>query len=95
MDFENLDQHKEEFSGFDVVFCCLGTTRSAAGSKVSILSLLFNGYCSFMIQESGCLLTKCAVICQQRPECDQNSFNLSIYVVKLSVILSGASANSG
>ena len=43
MDFENLDQHKEEFSGFDVVFCCLGTTRSAAGSKVSILSLLFNG----------------------------------------------------
>ena len=43
VDFENLDQHKEEFSGFDVVFCCLGTTRSAAGSKVGILSLLFNG----------------------------------------------------
>ena len=43
VDFEKLDQHKEEFSGFDVVFCCLGTTRSAAGSKVSILSLLFDG----------------------------------------------------
>lgn len=35
MDYEKLAELKDEFSGFDVGFCCMGTTRRDAGSAVS------------------------------------------------------------
>ena len=36
VDFEKLKESPEVFSGFDVGFCCVGTTRRVAGSAVSL-----------------------------------------------------------
>eukprot|EP00062_Callorhinchus_milii_P003802 gi/632941472/ref/XP_007885883.1/ PREDICTED: oxidoreductase HTATIP2 isoform X1 [Callorhinchus milii] len=33
VDFEKLDEHASAFQGHDLGFCCLGTTRSKAGSE--------------------------------------------------------------
>ncbi|CAJ0575420.1 unnamed protein product, partial [Mesorhabditis spiculigera] len=33
IDFENLEDHRSDFEGFDVGFCALGTTRGASGAK--------------------------------------------------------------
>uniref|UniRef100_A0A8C6YZN8 Protein HTATIP2 n=1 Tax=Nothoprocta perdicaria TaxID=30464 RepID=A0A8C6YZN8_NOTPE len=32
VDFERLDEHAAAFQGYDVGFCCLGTTRAKAGA---------------------------------------------------------------
>jgi len=42
VDFDNLEKHKEAFSGFDVVFCCLGTTRKDAGSAEAFRRIDFD-----------------------------------------------------
>lgn len=34
VDFDRLNDHKEAFSGCDVGFNCLGTTRAKSGGKV-------------------------------------------------------------
>ncbi|CAG8564591.1 10416_t:CDS:2 [Ambispora gerdemannii] len=39
VDFENLEQHKEAFVGYDVVFCTLGTTRANAGSAERFVAI--------------------------------------------------------
>ncbi|OZJ06249.1 hypothetical protein BZG36_00846 [Bifiguratus adelaidae] len=31
INFEDLENHRADFKGYDVVFCCLGTTRADAG----------------------------------------------------------------
>lgn len=36
MDYEKLNECKDVFSGIDVGFCCLGTTKRDAGSAVSV-----------------------------------------------------------
>ena len=36
VDFEKLKESPEAFSGFDVGFCCVGTTRRVAGSAVRL-----------------------------------------------------------
>ena len=33
VDFDNLAQHGESFTGVDTAFCCLGTTRGKAGKE--------------------------------------------------------------
>ncbi|XP_028915948.1 oxidoreductase HTATIP2 [Ornithorhynchus anatinus] len=33
VDFEKLDEHSSAFQGYDVGFCCLGTTKAKAGSE--------------------------------------------------------------
>jgi len=33
VNFDNLSAHKEVFTGIDVAFCCLGTTRAIAGAE--------------------------------------------------------------
>ena len=41
IDFDKLDQHAEDFKGFDAGYSCLGTTRGKSGA-VSIYPVVHN-----------------------------------------------------
>uniref|UniRef100_A0A6I8PLW9 HIV-1 Tat interactive protein 2 n=1 Tax=Ornithorhynchus anatinus TaxID=9258 RepID=A0A6I8PLW9_ORNAN len=50
VDFEKLDEHSSAFQGYDVGFCCLGTTKAKAGSgevEAKIEELNFDRYTIF------------------------------------------------
>jgi len=42
VDFDNLKDHAKDFEGFDVGFCCLGTTKSKAGSAEAFRKVDFD-----------------------------------------------------
>ncbi len=36
VDFDKINEHDEAFKGLDVIYCCLGTTRSKSGAVKKI-----------------------------------------------------------
>jgi oxidoreductase len=43
IDFDKIEDHKAEFAGFNVGYCCLGTTRGKSGADVRHFILLSIG----------------------------------------------------